>query len=120
VLIDYLVGGVMQHLTDLILTARCTDLTREQRHAAFGQLIERFQGTLYARAVRIIKDPQLAQDVTQETLLTAYQQLSHLREPAAFPLWLNQILRTHCNRLCRARRHALRRLQQQFCSLKVA
>jgi RNA polymerase sigma-70 factor (ECF subfamily) len=91
----------MQQLTDLISTARCTDLTNEQRHAAFGQLIDRFQGALYARAVRIVRDPQLAQDITQETLLTAYQQLPNLREPAAFPIWLNQILRTHCNRLRR-------------------
>jgi RNA polymerase sigma-70 factor (ECF subfamily) len=94
----------MQQLTNLIYTARCTDLAREQRHAAFGQLIDLFQAALYARALRVIKDPQLAQDVTQETLLTAYQQLPRLRQPEAFPAWLNQILRTHCNRLRRQQR----------------
>jgi RNA polymerase sigma-70 factor (ECF subfamily) len=94
----------MQQLAELIFTARCMDLTRAQRHAAFGQLVDQFQAALYARAVRMVRDPQLAQDITQETLLTAYQQLPHLREPAAFPIWLNQILRTHCNRLRRPKR----------------
>jgi RNA polymerase sigma-70 factor (ECF subfamily) len=96
----------MEQLKELIYAARCADSPREQRHAAFGQLIDLFQGALYARAVRILKDPQLAQDMTQETLLTAYQQLPHLREPEAFPVWINQILRTHCSRLRRKQKIA--------------
>jgi RNA polymerase sigma-70 factor (ECF subfamily) len=96
----------MEQLKKLIYAAGSTDLTREQRHAAFGQLVDLFQGALYARAVRMVRDPLLAQDITQETLLTAYQQLPHLREPEAFPVWLNQILRTHCNRLRRKQKTA--------------
>jgi RNA polymerase sigma factor (sigma-70 family) len=92
---------MMRDLEELVQAARCADLVREQRHSAFGQLVDRFQADIYSRAYRTLRDAQLAQDVTQETFLTAYQQLAQLREPRAFPAWLQQILRTHCNRIYR-------------------
>jgi RNA polymerase sigma factor (sigma-70 family) len=91
----------MEEVESLVCAARAPDLAREQRHAAFGRLVDLFQRTIYIRAYRLLHDAQIAQDVTQETFLTAYQQLAQLREPRAFPVWLTQILRTHCNRLAR-------------------
>jgi RNA polymerase sigma-70 factor (ECF subfamily) len=92
---------MMGNLEELVQAARCPELAREQRHSAFGHLVELFQGDIYGRAYHTLRDAQLAQDVTQETFLTAYQQLAQLREPRAFPGWLQQILRTHCNRIYR-------------------
>ncbi len=39
-----------------------------------------------------------AEDVTQETLLTAWRSLERLREPERFDAWLDGILRNHCRR----------------------
>jgi F-type H+-transporting ATPase subunit beta len=46
----------------------------------------------YASAYAILGDPHLAQDAAQEAFLDAYQNLTHLREPAAFPGWFRRIV----------------------------
>ena len=81
--------------------ACCEELSLTQRHLAFARLVERFEAEIYTRALRTLCDAGLAQDVTQETFLIAYQHLSQLRAARAFPRWLQQILRTQCNRLYR-------------------
>lgn len=91
----------MKNVESLIQAALCPDYTRGQRHHAFGQLVEQFQGEIYGRAYRILKDVQLAQDATQETFIAAYQHLAQLRQADAFSAWLHQILRTQCNRIHR-------------------
>jgi F-type H+-transporting ATPase subunit beta len=59
---------------------------------AFDQLVVRFQDMAYASAYAILGDPHLAQDAAQEAFLDAYQNLTHLREPAAFPGWFRRIV----------------------------
>jgi RNA polymerase sigma-70 factor (ECF subfamily) len=91
----------MENVESLVQAALCPDNTRRQRHCAFGQLVELFQGELYRRAYQMLGDAGLAQDATQETFIAAYQHLGQLRQAYAFPAWLQQILRTQCNRIFR-------------------
>jgi len=39
----------------------------------------------------------------QEAFLAALQRLDQLRDPAAFPMWFRQIVRSQCNRIVRKR-----------------
>ena len=88
----------MQTLESLVTQAKSRQLDQSDRHAAFGRLVEHFQRMAIASAFAVLQDPQLAQDVTQEAFITAYQKLDQLREPKAFPSWLHRIVLTQCNR----------------------
>ncbi|MFA9432163.1 RNA polymerase sigma factor [Egicoccus sp. AB-alg2] len=76
---------------------------RSGEPAAFGALVERWTSRCWNIAWRILHDRDLAADVAQETLLTAWQQLDRLQQPAAFGGWVSRI----------ARNRALDRLEQE-------
>lgn len=94
----------MQSYETLVAVVRSNEYNQRQRHAAFAQLVAQFSTMALACAQQIVDDEQLAQDVTQEAFLTAYQQLTQLREPVAFPGWLRRIVHTHCHRVLRIKR----------------
>jgi DNA-directed RNA polymerase specialized sigma24 family protein len=93
----------MEELESCISIACSPEVSQCQREDAFGKLVELFQDTAYQYAYAILGDPQLAQDITQEALMTAYEKLGQLREPKAFPGWLKRIVLTHCNQLRRGK-----------------
>jgi RNA polymerase sigma-70 factor (ECF subfamily) len=70
----------------------------------YGTLVERYQRRLYWSCIRIVGDPDDAEDVAQEAFVRAY---AHLREfdPAyRFYTWIFRIARNLClNRLRRRR-----------------
>lgn len=69
---------------------------------AFGELIERFQGSVLAVARRRHRDPDEASELAQEVFLHAMRKLHQLREPACFGSWLKQIaVRVSINRATR-------------------
>lgn len=59
--------------------------------AAFGALYEETGRTVYFSCLKLLGDPQLAEDITQETYLTALQKLVTLAQPENFPAWVNRI-----------------------------
>src|SRR3954463_10535165 len=79
----------------------------EAREEAFGELIALFQSAAHGWAYDALGDAQLAQDVAQESFLTAYQKIDQLRDPAAFPGWLKRIVLTYCNRSTRRKSPSL-------------
>ena len=72
-------------LEQLVLAAQAGD--RE----AFGQLVERYQGSVYAIALRKLGNHAEAQELCQEVFVQALQKLDQLREPACFGGWLRSI-----------------------------
>jgi RNA polymerase sigma-70 factor (ECF subfamily) len=69
---------------------------------AYGELVTRFEPTVYAVALARLRNPAEAQELTQEVFLHGMRKLDQLREPAAFPGWLRQItVRMAINRLTR-------------------
>lgn len=94
----------------LVLIAQTTALPLEQRQEAFAELIRRFQGLILNRARQISDDPHLAQDLAQETFLTAWCHLDQLQHPRAFPAWIKRILHTHLSRFARNRQIAIQPL----------
>jgi RNA polymerase sigma-70 factor (ECF subfamily) len=58
---------------------------------AFGVLVQRHQHFVYGAAMRIVRNPTLAQDLAQETFIRAYRGLSGFRGDAQVRSWLYQI-----------------------------
>lgn len=74
--------------------------------AAFGELVSRHQHEVYALALRMTADRELAADVAQETLLRAWRALPKFRGDAALSTWLHRItVNTAWTHRRRAQRH---------------
>src|SRR5438046_9363557 len=85
-----------QELLDLVLLARAGD------RDAYGQLVTRFQSTVYAVALSRLRNPTEAQELTQEVFLHGMKKLAQLRDAECFAGWLRQItVRMAINRLTR-------------------
>ena len=94
----------MEHLTDIVIRAKAGDLD------ACGQLIRATEIMTYALALSVLRDPDMAQDATQETYLRAFRRLGDLEEPAAFISWLRRIAITVASNMRQSRRTTLLRL----------
>jgi RNA polymerase sigma-70 factor (ECF subfamily) len=69
---------------------------------AYGELAEQFRPSVYAMALARLRDPNEAQELTQDVLVHAFVKLGQLRHAAAFPGWLRQITaRMAVNRVVR-------------------
>ncbi len=80
--------------TELVLAARGDD------GEAFGQLFDRWFSSSWNVARTIVGHDDLAADVAQDALLTAWQRLDQLENPDAFCGWLLRITRNRAlNRL---------------------
>src|SRR5215469_9374333 len=94
-------------ITSLVEKARAGD------RAAYGELIERFQPTVYAVALSRLRNPTEAQELAQEVFLHGMKKLPQLRDAQCFAGWLRQItVRMAINRL--TRRGPLRRVEPEL------
>jgi RNA polymerase sigma factor (sigma-70 family) len=59
---------------------------------AFAELIRASGARLDAAARLILRDPDLAQDAVQDTLIRAWRGLPGLRDPATFDHWLHSLV----------------------------
>lgn len=79
-------------------------VVRAQRgdREAFGELIEQFQPTVYAIALRRLANASDAAELTQEVFLHVLRRIGQLREPERFAGWLRQVtVRMAINRATR-------------------
>jgi RNA polymerase sigma-70 factor (ECF subfamily) len=83
-------------ITSLVERAQAGD------RAAYGELVERFQPTVYAVALARLRNPAEAQELAQEVFLHGMKKLPQLRDAQCFAGWLRQItVRMAINRLTR-------------------
>ncbi len=71
---------------------------------AFSVLVKKYQRSVHALAWRKIGDFHIAEDITQDTFLKAYQRLSTLKKPQRFSSWLYVIAANHCSTWLRKKR----------------
>ena len=71
---------------------------------AFSVLVSKYQKSVHALVWRKIEDFHIAEDITQETFLKAYQELASLKKPQRFSSWLYVIATNHSNTWLRKRR----------------
>jgi len=84
-----------QQLIETVMKARQGDGNAEQ--ALYFETSRR----VYSHALRMVRSPQDAEDLTQEVFIAVHQKISELREPAAFIGWINQITINKCNAFLR-------------------
>ncbi len=63
---------------------------------AFAELVKKYQKPVHALAWRKVGDFHIAEEITQDTFLKAYQKLAMLKEPQSFASWLYVIATRHC------------------------
>lgn len=74
---------------------------------AFAALVRAHQDEVYTLARRLVGDPHLAADITQESLIRAWKALPKFRGEAALSTWLHRItVNTSWTQKRRARRHS--------------
>ena len=71
---------------------------------AFSVLVRKYQKPVHALAWRKIGDFHVAEEITQDTFLKAYQKLSMLKEPQRFLSWLYVIAANLCKAWLRRKR----------------
>ena len=74
--------------------------------AAFSELVQRHQDTVYALAVHLLRDGSEAEEVVQETFLAALEKLAGFRGDAAFTTWLHRVAANAALMRLRRRRRA--------------
>lgn len=86
-------------LVELVAAAQSGD--RE----AQGEIVRRFERTVFAIALRRLRNHAEAQELTQEVFIQMLRKLGQLRDPACLPAWLRSI--THRLAINRATRGGL-------------
>ena len=85
------------------------ELAQQGSTAHYEQLVRAYQRLAITWAWSIVKDFHVAQDVVQDSFVIGFRKLNTLRNPAAFPGWLSEIVR----------RQALQQLRKSDGSLSL-
>jgi len=96
-----------QHQDGMSVAARIDLIDRAQAgdHAAFGELLSPYRRELQVHCYRMLGSVQDAEDVLQEVLLAAWQDLPGFEQRSSLRTWLYQIATHRClNALRSARR----------------
>lgn len=83
---------------DLVERAQAGDVD------AFTELVRRYQAMVFGSAMASLAHLHNAEDVTQQTFLTAWRGISRLQDPERFGGWLRGIVRFECSHHIRKRR----------------
>ena len=78
---------------------------------AFSALVKKYQRSVHSLAWRKVGDFHIAEDITQDAFLKAYQRLSTLKEPQSFASWLYVITANHCKAWLRKKRTWIQSLE---------
>lgn len=65
---------------------------------AFEELMEQHMDSVYGIALRIVKNPELAEEVTQEVFIIVFKKLRSFRKESAFSTWIYRITVNHALR----------------------
>jgi RNA polymerase sigma factor (sigma-70 family) len=90
----------LTHLTD----SELVQAARLGEKRAFEELLARHEPVVKHLATRMVTDPAIAQELTQEAILAAYLSLGDLHNPASFQSWLYGITLNTCRTYLRQRR----------------
>jgi RNA polymerase sigma-70 factor (ECF subfamily) len=85
--------------TDLVVRAQ------EGDEVAFARLADGVYGRLQQLAYRILRDPELARDASQQAVLSMWRNLPGLRDPERFEAWSYRLCVNACHAESRKRKH---------------
>ena len=96
-------------IIEQILILRCQIGDKE----ALAELIDRYQAPLLYFISRLSANPEMAEDIFQETWLTIIKHICSLKKPDAFSIWLYRIARNKIYQQLR-RKKALSKLNENI------
>jgi RNA polymerase sigma-70 factor (ECF subfamily) len=76
-------------------SADLVERARQGDYEAFEELVRRHQGRVYAVALGIVKNAAEAEEVAQETFISAFEHLDGFRGEAKFSSWLFRVATNH-------------------------
>lgn len=77
---------------DLVLTdLELVEKVKSGDRRSFSELVKRHQRSVLRLSLRFVRDMDVAEDVTQESFIKAYEKLNSFEGRAAFKSWLFQI-----------------------------
>lgn len=76
--------------------ARLVVICQQGDPEAFSELVRRHHGTVYALALRFMRDPAFAEDMTQEAFLKAFRLIGRFRGDCAFTTWMYRVTCSVC------------------------
>jgi len=63
---------------------------------AFGEIVKRYQRPIYFLSLRMVKNPETADEITQKTFLKAYRALGGFQFKSSLKTWLSAIAMNLC------------------------
>lgn len=75
---------------------KLVDGLKQRQEAAFGALIQQYQGRLFSIAYGITQDREESIDIVQEVFLKVFQHIDNFREKAKLSTWLYRITINQC------------------------
>ena len=79
---------------DLIKTVKAA---QNSENYAIELLFKEFNHQIYYSSLLIVKNEELAKDITQETFITVIRKIGELENPEAFPGWIKKIAHSKCS-----------------------
>lgn len=73
--------------SDSALVARC----KSGDVGAFGELVRRYETTVYAVVSRMVRNPDDVDDIVQEVFVVSYRSIASFRGDSAFSTWIYRI-----------------------------
>ena len=71
-------------------------LTQKGDMQAFAMLVQKHQRVVYTLAVRMLKNPEEAQEAAQDTFVKVYQSLAGFEGKSKFTTWMYRIVYNEC------------------------
>jgi RNA polymerase sigma-70 factor (ECF subfamily) len=88
---------------DLELVRRC----QKGDDAAFGELVSRYQRKVFTIALGMVKNPEDAMDIAQESFIKVHRYIGNFQGSSSFYTWLYRIIVNLCiDHLRRSHKHA--------------
>ena len=81
----------LKRMADADADALLVERARRGETAAFEMLVVKYQRRIERLIARMVRDPDLVQDVAQETFIRAYRAIAQFRGESAFYTWLYRI-----------------------------
>lgn len=78
---------------------------------AFAEFMETYQRRIYYLALRWVRDPEDARDITQRTFFRAYKAINRFRGQASLHTWLYRIAMNLCKNFLRDTERARRKVE---------
>lgn len=88
---------------DVVLLERI----RSGKRDAFDELVGKYQREIYFLALRMAKNTEDAEELTQQIFIKAFEKLPGFRGDASFKTWLYQVALNQCRSHLRSRRDVL-------------